>query len=84
MEKDNFRNIIVIFFLEEVEIIEEKENEKINVKFVWELNEKFFLIVDFLVRIWEEKINGKVMNVRRKLFELFNVSFFLLFLVFEL
>ena len=42
-EKENSRNTIAILPLEEVEIIEEKENEKTNVKSAWELNEKFLL-----------------------------------------
>lgn len=74
-EKDNSRNTIAILTLEEVEIIEEKENKKTNVKSAWELNEKFLLTADFPARIWEEKINVKAMNARRKSSELFNASF---------
>lgn len=48
------------------------------------MNEKFFLMVEFLVEVWEEKLNWKVLNVRRKFFDLLNVSFLLLFLVFGL
>ncbi|PFX33487.1 hypothetical protein AWC38_SpisGene1614 [Stylophora pistillata] len=74
-EKDNSGNAKATLLVGEVEIIDENENKKANVKPAWELSKKFLLTADFPARIWKEDMNGKAMNARRKSSELLNASF---------
>jgi len=53
----------------------EPENKSSKVKTAWQLNEKFLLTADFPAEVWEEKLNRKATNARRKSSDLLNASF---------
>ena len=54
-----------------------KEPERKSSKYrtAWQLNEKFLLTADFPAEVWEEKLNRKATNARRKSSDLLNASF---------
>ena len=74
-ENDHLDNTNLTLRMETVEIGDEKENNRATVKTAWELNEKFLLTTDFPAGIWDEKINRKTLNARRRSSDLLNASF---------
>lgn len=69
--------IILIRVIENFGInFEFQRSVKLISKFVWELNDKYYFIVDFLFEVWNDKKDIKFLNIIILLFDLMSLNFF--------
>ena len=75
-EKCHFDSTSLVVQAEAEESRKRPENIKSSkFKTAWQLNEKFLLTAEFPAEVWEEKLNRKARNARRKSSDLLNASF---------
>ena len=74
-EKGHFDSSNVVLHAEAEGSRKELESKSSKVKTAWHLNEKFLLTADFPAEVWEENLNRKVTNKRRRSSDLLNASF---------
>lgn len=71
----DFDSSSLVVHAEEEESRKKSENKSSKFKTAWQLNEKFLLTAEFPAEVWEEKLNWKASNARRKSSDLLNASF---------
>ena len=74
-EKCHFDSSSLVVQAEAEESRKRPENKSSKFKTAWQLNEKFLLTAEFPADVWEEKLNWKATNARRKSSDLLNASF---------